>query len=826
MIQQGLFHIIDGQVAPRKCTACELSYCSKLVTNCMPGEGSTDCVMFVGKHPAIADDEMRRPMTGQNGALFYELLRDAGFTQHEIYVTNCVKCAPREANATKRIWDACSVHFLEELRRVCPRMIVAVGADALTWLTGETGVSSLRGTGLTCQLDQNYVVYPIRQPMALNHVKDPSDRAVLKAEMVQDLETLRRIYYAGGRAVVDVVSSNVDYKTAETEEDVLRMLAEVDAHTGPVSCDLETWGFDPEAAGAEIAAIGFSMRPGQGFAIPLAARGSDRIWWWADDVLPRIVRRVVHTLQNRHRDVFGHNFIKFDCKWLRSKWQLDLVDVQYDTLLASYAALHNLRSYELEVLASSLCGMRRWKEPIEKLLQDTPHLCRYLCTDVDAQYRVKLNVDDRLDPNELCLLQNILIPLAKELSYMEQRGVMIDMEKLNELESILKNKIAEAEAEIHAVPEVVAYEIDTATRFNSNSPMQLRDILFNRMKLQPVEYTETKLPSTGAPTMEHYESTVPLCGKIMRARRLSKLDSTNVSGLREVIRDSIVHTTYKEHGTVTGRLSSSEPNLQNIPRAGTAKAVLEDGKMMKAIFRARPSRCLIQADYSQAELRCMASIANDENMIEMFRQGVDIHRATAAAVIGCTLDEVTDDQRTSAKKVNFGIIYGKTLKGLIEDFGDEQKATAFYTGHQRQFPAVWRYMDEQKELVVTQGFQTTWFGRTRVYETKSNEEFRQAYNFPIQSYASDCTEISLIRCGQSMRAANMKSYPLLTVHDSIIFEVDLDEFWTVAQMVKHIMESISFPWMRVPMTVDLQAGKNWGSLQDLDMRNFCFKQKK
>lgn len=825
--------IIDGKVKERVCCDCVMSYQCDLKTNRMSGTGANGQIMFVGKHPGRDDDSIGSPMTGPNGQLFWELLRDSGFQRGEVFVTNCIKCAPLTQNAGKKHWASCQKYFLKELEEVKPKMIVAVGAEATEFLTGRTGVMGLRGTGMTCVLDENYVVYPIRQPMALEHAQ-PADRPALKQSMIDDLRTVRDILHNGGKVSVDTLEDDTDYQIARTPEDVDRFLEELDKFD-ELSCDIETNDkLDPNDPLGKIVAIGFSGASGMGRAIPIHANGplgeegfTDSPFWWETDYVDN---HLIPKLRDfcRRKKIYGHNFIKFDAQWLAKRWELNCDHIEFDTLLGAYATFHGLKSYGLEVLANSRCGMRNWKKEFD--WTNTEKLCQYLCKDVDATVRVKLDIEKNIDQLEMWLLKNILIPIARELALMEGKGVTIDKKQIDALDSLLSGKLKECLSNIRATKEVTGWEMERGIEFNPESVQHTREIMFEKLRLKVIKRTDTKLPSVDAEVMETYAAEHPFARYVTEYKKLSKLHGTYVEGILKRLVDGLIHTSYLEHRTVTGRLASQNPNLQNIPREDTAAKVLEDGADIKRMFVPRQGTCFLQADYSQIELRVLACVAHDENMIRLFNSGADIHRETAAQACGISPDQVTKAQRTGAKFLNFGIVYGMTLPTLevmFEESGTSAaEARRFWEGHQKAFPAVWRYMEEQKQKVIREGQQTTYFGRTRVYDTKDEEAFRQAYNFPIQSTASDLTLLSIIRTGGVLRQMGRKAYPILTVHDSIIYEVELSQFWDVAYIVQHVMESISFPWIVVPIKADLQAGPTWGDLLNVDMeKKILYKEK-
>lgn len=815
--RQSSAFILDGKVNERACCKCALSYQCQLKHNLMRGEGASNAIMFVGKHPGRDDDSIGRPMTGPNGALFWELLLAAGFQQGEAYVTNCIKCAPITRNAGKMHWNACKSHLVQEIEQIRPKMIVAVGAEATEFLTGRTGVLGLRGTGLTCILNEDYTVYPIRQPMLLEHTQ-AADRAALKQSMVEDLRLVRDILYKGGKVSVDKLEDVTDYRVAATTEDVDAFLAELEL-APELSCDIETNDtLDYNDPNGEIVSIGFSSGPGMGRAFPLKAPGVNDVSWWPDAYLYNVLIPKLRDFCQRKK-VFGHNFLKFDCPWLRKKWGIDLDHVEFDTLLGSYAAFHGLKSYGLEVLANSKCGMRNWKKEFDS--KDTYKLGMYLCKDVDATFRLKKYIEENIDELELWLLKTILIPVARELSYMEEKGVCIDREQVDSLDVILRGKRDACLQGIRGIQEVVMFEMENGCDFNPESSAQVGDIMFNRLRLPIKKKTKGKKPSVDAEVMEEYALEHPFAADVLQYKKLGKLHGTYVQGVLKRLVDNVLHTSYLEHRTVTGRLASQNPNLQNIPREDTVAKVLDDGSDIKRMFKPRPGYCFLQGDFSQIELRVLSCVAKDIKMMELFNSGADIHRETAAQACGIPADQVTKAQRTGAKFLNFGIVYGMTLPTLERMFEEAGTSAAeaqrFWTGHQKMFPSVWRYMTDQEQKVIRDGQQTTYFGRTRVYESKDQEAFRQAYNFPIQSMASDLTLLAIIQTGKVLRQMQLPAHPILTVHDSIIFEVDLDRFWDVCHVVKTIMESVSFPWIKVPIKVDLQAGPSWGDLLNVDI---------
>lgn len=839
MPQFSLLNVIDGQVVEQKCTACSLADNPKLKTNCMAGLGKPGAsLMFVGKAPGTEDDGIGQPMTGANGRLFNDLLDNAGFQRNEYYITNCVKCAPMDAPLKDKHWASCKSHLKHELKTVKPLAIVAVGAEALKWLTGQSGVKKLRRHGIPSLVDHNLLVFPMLQPAQVFHAQG-SAKDRLKVEMIDDLKWLRTRMLEGRLGRQDEM--DVDYKQAVTVEDVYEFLIELTVDY-PVSFDLETAdkSFEggrlfPDERGL-ITAIGFSKGPGHARAIPLWALGMKTLHYWTDEELYGHVLPAVKAFL-RDRVVFGHNAPQFDQKWIRYMLELEYCKIDFDTMLANYLIDEESGLQGLETLAKLHTDMTPWKSTFQ--CRDIDKLCLYLCKDVDATFRIRQTLEPKLDPTLKNLFNLISLPLANALSDMELRGALIDMDKMKELDEILTERLDEEEGAIRAMDGVKAYELEKNTRFNLASPKDLSTMMGEYLKLPCIEKTNNGGYSTNARVLDALKDE-PFVKHLLQVRGLQKLKGTYCEGMKKRIEsDGRIHTSFFQD-TVTGRLSSSNPNLQNIPRKATAGRVIDDGRIIKAVFKAPEGRCLIQADYSQAELRTLAMYSLDPNLIEAYLAGLDVHTSTAAKVYGITdLSQVSGDQRNAAKTVNFGIIYGRTIESIITQFqqaaladvrnagrakGDvlnEAGATAksFWDGHQKTYGHVWRWMAAQEKQIREHGYQETFFGRRRRYEHIDPHAIRQAYNFPIQSTASDFTLLSVIRVSKMLKEFNIRCYPILTVHDSIIFECDLDAVWDAADIIKGVMEGLEFPFMNVPLVADLELGFDWGHMKKMDVEN-------
>lgn len=816
MSQFVLFHKQGDQiVTDLSCTQCDLASDPRLRTNCMPGSGKTSSptYMFVGEYPSKEDDKLGFPYVGWNGKQLKQLLSEAGINRRDCYFTNCLRCTTFSGKATLSHWKGCRHHLVEEIDRVKPRVIVAVGTQSLSWLTGHKGINKLRQKLLPLDIGGSHLVYPFQNPASLFRLQREEFTSKRK-DMLEDLRHLKKLVSRNQIHLSD--GGDVDYKTAMTPQDVEDFFDEMEYYS-ELAFDFETTSLRHPHENDRLVAVGFSFGEGVGRAIPLQARGRTSVWWWEDDYLKYVFERVRDFMSRKK--LWGHNAIQYDQKWSRAKLGLEKLDLITDTQFLSYVD-NEEASHRLETLAAVHANMAAWKSTFN--IDDTMALCQYLCNDVDATYRLRGLLEPKLDNRQKWLLNEVILPLAQELHEIEWAGVQVNEEALEDLSRYVNQRVDEEYANLRLNAEVRAFEVAHNRSFNVESHEDVRKLLRDYAKLPCVKKTGGGLYSTDREVLDHYKD-VPVVRGITDIRALGKLRGTYVDGLRNETIAGRIHTSYKAHRTVTGRLASADPNLQNLPRKDTAGKVLADANAIKKVFAARPGYVLLQADYSQAELRTLASCSMDPALIDIYDRGLDAHTATAAKVYGISLEEVSKEQRSNAKCVNFGIIYGMSWESLLKKFlsagNTEEEAKSFYAGHKDTFKKVWRWLETQEKIVREHKVQTTFFGRKRRYVDIDEHAVRQAYNFPIQSLASELTLISLVRCAKAIRARNLDARVCLTVHDSIVFEIRIEQFWDTAKLVHDLMSGIHFEWMRVPMTVDLEVGLTWGDLRDVDIVN-------
>ncbi|MHA6260646.1 DNA polymerase I [Sporosarcina sp. CAU 1771] len=486
----------------------------------------------------------------------------------------------------------------------------------------------------------------------------------------------------------------------------------------------------------------------------------------------------------------------------------EIKGIEFDLLLASYivnpattytdvASIAREFSYRAVQTDESVYGKgAKMAVPTEDVLAD--HASRK----AQAIWELRESLEEKLKENDqFDLYHDLELPLATILGKMESTGVKTNKETLAEIGKELSAKILELET--------IIYEI-AGESFNLNSPKQLGVILFEKMGLTPIKKTKTGY-STAADVLEKLESEHEVIRHILTYRQLAKLNSTYIVGLsKEIHEDGKIHTRFQQALTQTGRLSSINPNLQNIP------VRLEEGRKIRAAFvPSEPGWSLFTADYSQIELRVLAHISQDEKLIEAFREGADIHTRTAADVFGVEIDEVTSDMRQSSKAVNFGIIYGISDYGLSQSLNITRKeAESFITAYLDSFPGVKQYMQDIVAEAKLKGFVTTLLNRRRYLPEITSSNFnirgfaeRTAMNTPIQGSAADIIKKAMIDMSKRLESEGMKTRMLLQVHDELIFEAPEEELEKLKQIVPEVMESAIA--LDVPLKVEWEFGKSW-----------------
>jgi len=581
-----------------------------------------------------------------------------------------------------------------------------------------------------------------------------------------------------------------------------------------VALDTETTSLDPMRA--ELVGLSLAVAPDRSWYLPFAHLPPDGplAGGEAPANLPPLASDALTPLRALLADPgvakAGHN-VKFDWLVLR-RAGVALAGVRYDSMLASFVLDPGRRSHALDELARERLGMEMQtyagvagKGRAERPFAEVPlaDAARYCCADSEMVLRLEAAFRPELEDHRLLpLLETIEMPLIPVLVEMEATGVLVDRVLLGEIGRAFAKELAALEVEIYRA---------AGGDFNINSTPQLRAVLFDKLQLPVLKRTKTGA-STDFEVLEQLAAMGHEVPRLMiEYRELSKLKSTYVDALPGFIHPETgrVHTSYNQTGAATGRLSSSDPNLQNIP-VRTPR-----GEAIRRAFVAPPGHLLLTADYSQIELRLLAHLSGDPAFVEAFERGGDIHRQTAAAIFGVAEGDVTSEMRARAKTINFGTIYGQGPFALSRQLGITQdEAKAFIQQYFERFAGVRRWLDAIVEEARRRGYVETLFGRRRYITELKDKNFnirafgeRTATNSPLQGSAADLIKIAMIRIHAALPAARVKARMLLQVHDELVFEVPEGERAAAAALVKREMEGVTR--LRVPLVVTIGAGKNW-----------------
>ena len=507
----------------------------------------------------------------------------------------------------------------------------------------------------------------------------------------------------------------------------------------------------------------------------------------------------------------GQN-IKFDLLML-AQYDVELNGKLFDTMIAHYLVQPELR-HGMDYLAEIYLKYRtihfedivgaKGKNQVSIRTVEINKLCDYAAEDADVTFRLKQILEKELKTNDLeKLFYEIEMPLMQVLATMERTGVRIDSDALGQSSIILTEEMGQLEKEIHQI---------AGMEFNVSSPMQVGEVLFDRLQLDSkAKKTKTGQYSTAEDVLEKLQSKHPIIGKILDYRGLKKLLSTYIDSLPLLINPQTgkVHTSFNQTVTATGRLSSTNPNLQNIPIRDA------QGKEIRKAFIPDADSVFLSADYSQIELRIMAHLSGDANMMDAFNSGLDIHTATAAKIYKIPLDEVTTDMRRKAKTANFGIIYGISVFGLSDRLGiPKSEAKELIEGYFATYPEVKKYMDNAIQKAKEMGYVETLLGRKRFLPDINSQNSivrgfaeRNAINAPIQGTAADIIKIAMVRIQKRLEQENLQSKMTMQVHDELNFTVPKTEIEVVRKVVVEEMENAI--QLRVPLIADCGVGANW-----------------
>ncbi len=594
-----------------------------------------------------------------------------------------------------------------------------------------------------------------------------------------------------------------DYQIVDTAE-ALNKVVNALSRAESFVFDTETTSLDPRQAA--LVGLSLSITPGKAWYLPVGHSSGNQL------PLHEVIDRLKPLLENPKIAKVAHNG-KYDMAVLQ-KYKVNVQNLSFDTMIAAY--LLGEKSLGLKPLAFSKLGIEM--TPIANLIGsgakqismawvDIPKVAEYSCTDADMTLRLSKLLEPELKAQELWkLFAEVEMPLLPVLLRMETNGVALDTARLREMSWSMSERMAKLENEIYK---------SVGHMFNINSTQQLGVILYEELKLPKTRKTKSGY-STEASVLEALKGVHPIIELLLEYRQLTKLKSTYIDALPALIDPDTgrVHTSFNQTGTVTGRLSSSDPNLQNIPIR------TEEGRQVRKAFIAeKDSSLLLAADYSQIDLRALAHLSQDPKLVSAFMQGEDIHATTASQVFSVPLSEVTKDMRRLAKTVNFGVIYGMSEYGLEQatELSREQ-AAQFIKAYFEKYSGVKEYLARTKKEAAEKGYVQTLLGRRRYIPeiNSSNAQVRMAaermaINMPVQGTSADIIKVAMIQLQHEMDRVGLEAKMILQVHDELLFELPQVELEKLKELVFQIMPNAIK--LSVPVKVDIKTGRSWGDME-------------
>ncbi len=628
----------------------------------------------------------------------------------------------------------------------------------------------------------------LKQLPEQDHAPATKQLSVFDAPLVSNTTAEPTSYLEGSNYVL------VD--TATKAKELLAQLAE----QTEFAFDTETTSLDPLQC--ELVGFSISWKSGTGYYI-----------------VANLVEEFKEVLENPNIQKVGHN-IKFDIKVLQATSKIYVAGKMYDTMLASYVLNPGTRGHGLDTLALVEFGyqMMPYEELVGKgkkvvLITEVPldKLAFYAAEDADYTWRLYEEMRPRVVEAKLDTVLQMELDIIPVLVDMETAGITVNVKYLKTMSEVLKKDIHALEKKIYK---------QAGAEFNIASPLQLKEILFEKLKItsEGIKKTKTGI-STAASELEKMRGLHPIIDLISDYREVTKLQSTYVEALPRLVNPVTkrIHTNYNQTIAATGRLSSTDPNLQNIPIR------TELGRKIRKAFVAPKGKVLLSLDYSQVELRIVAHMVNDKKFIEAFKAGADIHARTAAEIQGVDESKVTKEMRRAAKSVNFGILYGMGTYGLARDAGmSYEEAKKYLEVYFKNHPAIKDYIESTKEMVRKTGYAESLFGRKRFLPDINSgmpvvraAAERAAINMPVQGTAADLMKMAMLQVADIIKTKNLNAVMLLQVHDELVFEVDKNVAEVEAKIIKDTMEQVYE--LRVPLVVDVGIGTNWMELEDLDI---------
>lgn len=861
-----------------KCTNCELN--ETCFHPCLMGRGSkTAKIMVIQDCPTELDDKKGNQFWGKSCSAMKKAMRTRGIdVDEDVYFTSLVKCYSN--SDLKPIHISACVELLEaEISVVDPDIIVPVGKKALKYTINSVALTKVRGNAQEVEIcGRTRIVLPTMHPTSVEV------KPLYKDYILKDMDTLSELYKNGMTKV-----SGVNYLYLETLDDCLKEIQRLKKEAKILCFDLETTGKSPYMEDSKIVCISLTDRTHYGCVIPLYHHETP-LWGWE---IGTVVKALRDLLEEESIPKVAHNG-KFDIEWLHWWLNIDVKNFSFDTMLAHYLCISEEQGTQgLKGQAWEFTDMGGYDNDLDEFRKTLPEEIRYnydnipwnilktyAVADVDCCLRLMEIYEPLIKENKKwdIIMKDIMMPGSYALRSVEENGMKFDVQLAEHYEKTYGEEIKRITDRLESYPEVLEIERQKRAlfaeretiklipkkdrtpeeqkkfeqykkyenfKFNWNSPAQLSELLYDKLGLTTTVTTDTGALSTGEEAMNEIREQHEIPDLLLELRKVTTLNNMFIQKLPDMRdKDDIVHPSFNISGTVTGRMSSENPNAQQFPRKAENPLLFQYQNEPKALFSSRFGKkgCIMNADYSALEMRIAGVISEDEALLQALLSGADLHKSTASLVWGVPVDEVPKDMRTNAKAVNFGIIYGKSGITFAKDLyydpsgknpkktDDWEKAKAeglkLVDDYLATFSGLAKWLKETQKFAKKFGYVETMFGRRRrlpdlkskVPTLRANAE-RQAINAPIQGTGSDFTLLSIIQIQNWLEKSHMKTKMIATVHDSIVFDVYIPELSVVSETVKTIMEHVHEPYIKTPIPIisDLELGGNYGATFDVSL---------
>jgi uracil-DNA glycosylase family 4 len=841
------------------------------------GRGSQSAkIMIIQDAPTINECNSSKQFYGKSCSKLREDMESRGIDLSDVYWTSVVKCPLPEdfGDLTAKMTSECLDTLLAEVEVVDPEIIVPMGKQALKVVYGKNALTKMRGNAVEVEFEgKTRIVLPMIHPR--HALKKPQYNDSIQ----EDLNTLYDLYVSGMNEVTDT-----DYTIIDNAYDATDWL-EVLQRANWLSFDIETTGKSAFMPWSKIVCISLTYKERQGITIPLYHRESPIV----GDHRGYVVKKLRELLQNENIKKCAHNG-KFDIEWLYYWLNIDVSNFCFDTMIGHYIAVSEEQGTQsLKGLAWQYTDMGGYDNELDEYRDKLPEairynydnipwsiLSKYAAADTDCCFRLKNIFLPMIEGNEQwsTLMSDFLMPASYALREVEGTGMLMNASTIQKYEKSYNDELERIKSRMISYPEVVEIERERAQKwqereaikaipkksrtpeeqkkfelyskseykdptFNWNSTNQLRTLLFDKLGLVTDILTDKGALSTSEEALQQMSEQHEIPKLMMELRKIDTLNNMFIKKLPDM-RDEqgIVHPSFNICGTVTGRMSSENPNAQQFPRKAEQPQLFQYQNEPKSLFCSRFGKkgLIMNADYSQLELRVAGMISGDQQLLEIYNSGQDLHKMTASIVWKTPVEEVSKDMRTAAKSVNFGIIYGKSGVTFARDLYYDPSGTnpnktddwdkakdmgmKLVDDYLGTFKGLDKWLKNTKKFAYRHGYVETMFGRRRrlpdlhsTVQTLKNNAERQAINAPIQGTGSDMTLQSIIRIQKYIKEHNLKSCMICTVHDSIVFDVYIPELQELSIAVKDIMEHAHIPYIDtvVPILSELEIGDNYGS---------------